>query len=113
MTLFLQCNFCVGLAKYPNTGTTNLHLDISDAINVMVYVGIPDDCEPDDPVKETFNTLDVDKETMETRIVKSKAGALWHIYESFDADKIRNFLNKVRIFSPSVFTISSFLNILF
>ena len=22
-------------------GTTNLHLDVSDAVNVMVYVGIP------------------------------------------------------------------------
>lgn len=24
-------------------GTTNLHLDMSDAVNVMVYVGIPKD----------------------------------------------------------------------
>lgn len=24
-------------------GTTNLHLDVSDAVNVMVYVGIPQD----------------------------------------------------------------------
>lgn len=24
-------------------GTTNLHLDVSDAVNVMVYVGIPED----------------------------------------------------------------------
>lgn len=23
-------------------GTTNLHLDVSDAVNVMVYVGIPE-----------------------------------------------------------------------
>lgn len=27
-----------GLAKYPQSGTTNLHLDVSDAVNIMVYV---------------------------------------------------------------------------
>lgn len=29
----------------PTGGTTNLHLDISDAVNVMVYVGIPIDVD--------------------------------------------------------------------
>ena len=32
-----------GSALHPTKGTTNLHLDISDAVNVMVYVGIPKD----------------------------------------------------------------------
>ena len=32
-----------GSAKFPKEGTTNLHLDISDAVNVMVYVGVPND----------------------------------------------------------------------
>jgi len=30
-----------GSALSPQTGSTNLHLDISDAVNLMVYVGIP------------------------------------------------------------------------
>ena len=30
-----------------NQGTTNLHLDISDACNLMVYVGVPDDEPPE------------------------------------------------------------------
>ena len=30
-----------------NQGTTNLHLDISDACNLMVYVGIPEDEPPE------------------------------------------------------------------
>ena len=38
-----------GSALLPNTGTTNLHLDVSDAVNMMIYVGIPvddkDKCE--------------------------------------------------------------------
>ncbi len=29
-----------GSAFFPKEGTTNLHLDVSDAVNVMVYVGI-------------------------------------------------------------------------
>lgn len=36
-----------GSAICPNKGTTNLHLDISDAVNVMVYVGIPKDGDDD------------------------------------------------------------------
>ena len=32
-----------GNALYPHTGTTNLHIDMSDACNVIVYVGIPND----------------------------------------------------------------------
>jgi len=30
-----------GSALLPQTGSTNLHLDVSDAVNLMVYVGIP------------------------------------------------------------------------
>ena len=32
-----------GSALYPDVGSTNLHLDMSDAVNVMMYVGIPTD----------------------------------------------------------------------
>lgn len=34
-----------GSALFPTKGTTNLHLDISDAVNFMVYVGIPSDAD--------------------------------------------------------------------
>jgi len=34
-----------GSALAPRTGSTNLHLDVSDAVNLMVYVGIPRDEE--------------------------------------------------------------------
>lgn len=41
--VFLLCGSRVGLitAEDRRVGTTNLHLDVSDAVNVMVYVGIP------------------------------------------------------------------------
>ena len=32
-----------GAALNPDVGSTNLHLDMSDAVNVMTYVGIPTD----------------------------------------------------------------------
>ncbi|KAJ8952881.1 hypothetical protein NQ318_006497 [Aromia moschata] len=68
-----------GSALHPNKGTTNLHLDISDAVNVMVYVGIPKDGDSEEHIKEAA----------------SSPGALWHIYNARDADKIRDLLNKV------------------
>ncbi|XP_031442777.1 lysine-specific demethylase 3B isoform X2 [Clupea harengus] len=86
-------------------GTTNLHLDVSDAVNVMVYVGIPEeegDHEKDADLagrKEVMTTIeegDVDEMT-KRRVyeAKEKPGALWHIYAAKDAEKIRELLRKV------------------
>uniref|UniRef100_A0A8C1MEL8 Lysine-specific demethylase n=1 Tax=Cyprinus carpio TaxID=7962 RepID=A0A8C1MEL8_CYPCA len=73
-------------------GTTNLHLDVSDAVNVMVYVGIPEG----DKVMQTIEEGDVDDVT-KRRVyeAKEKPGALWHIYAAKDAEKIRELLRKV------------------
>ena len=35
-----------GNALYSARASTNLHLDMSDAVNLLVYVGLPDDCDP-------------------------------------------------------------------
>ncbi|XP_071375932.1 lysine-specific demethylase 3B isoform X1 [Centroberyx affinis] len=86
-------------------GTTNLHLDVSDAVNVMVYVGIPQgegDHEQEADIagrKEVITTIeegDVDEMT-KRRVyeAKEKPGALWHIYAAKDAEKIRELLRKV------------------
>ncbi|XP_034453631.1 lysine-specific demethylase 3B isoform X1 [Hippoglossus hippoglossus] len=86
-------------------GTTNLHLDVSDAVNVMVYVGIPQvDADQEQEAdlsghKEVMTTIeegDVDEMT-KRRVyeVKEKPGALWHIYAAKDAEKIRELLRKV------------------
>lgn len=38
---------CTGSASTPDCSTTNLHLDIADAVNVMVYATIPEgSCDP-------------------------------------------------------------------
>lgn len=88
-----------GSALYPTKGTTNLHLDISDAVNVMVYVGIPQDGDNDEHIKEAFRAIDeAGCDILTRRRVRDKGelpGALWHIYNARDADKIRDLLNKV------------------
>ncbi|KAM3866546.1 lysine-specific demethylase 3B [Diretmus argenteus] len=86
-------------------GTTNLHLDVSDAVNVMVYVGIPQgegDHEKEAEIngrKEVMTTIEEgDVDDMTKRRVyeaKEKPGALWHIYAAKDAEKIRELLRKV------------------
>ncbi|XP_029113246.1 lysine-specific demethylase 3B isoform X4 [Scleropages formosus] len=86
-------------------GTTNLHLDVSDAVNVMVYVGIPHGADNHEEeadtsgYKEVMRTIeegDVDEMT-KRRVYegKEKPGALWHIYAAKDAEKIRELLRKV------------------
>lgn len=84
-----------GSANCLHKGTTNLHLDVSDAVNVMVYVGTPK------------NENDAQIEINDARRIIAEAGcekqengngspgALWHIFRPCDAKKIREFLNKV------------------
>ncbi|KZC07767.1 Lysine-specific demethylase 3B [Dufourea novaeangliae] len=90
-----------GSALHPNKGTTNLHLDISDAVNVMVYVGIPKDADNDEHVKEALRAIDeAGCDILTRRRVRERGeapGALWHIYAARDADKIRDLLNAVAL----------------
>ncbi|XP_034938275.1 lysine-specific demethylase 3B isoform X1 [Chelonus insularis] len=90
-----------GSAMYPNKGTTNLHLDISDAVNVMVYVGIPKDGDSDEHIKEALRAIDeAGCDILTRRRVRDRSeapGALWHIYAARDADKIRDLLNAVAL----------------
>lgn len=88
-----------GSAACPKEGTTNLHLDMSDAVNIMVYVGVPKDQgagdkERQDAIKAVDEACD---ESQRTRVRQETAriGALWHIYAAEDADKIRDCLRAV------------------
>ncbi|XP_068133127.1 lysine-specific demethylase 3B [Hyperolius riggenbachi] len=84
-------------AEDRRVGTTNLHLDVSDAVNVMVYVGIPaGESGLDEEVLRTIEEGDADEVTKK-RIHegREKPGALWHIYAAKDAEKIRELLRKV------------------
>ncbi|XP_064420549.1 lysine-specific demethylase 3A isoform X2 [Latimeria chalumnae] len=78
-------------------GTTNLHLDVSDAANVMVYVGIPEgELNHEEEVLKTIEDGEADELTIK-RFVEGneKPGALWHIYAAKDTEKIRDLLKKV------------------
>ncbi|XP_030757045.1 probable JmjC domain-containing histone demethylation protein 2C isoform X2 [Sitophilus oryzae] len=90
-----------GSALHAARGTTNLHLDVSDAVNVMVYVGVPRGGTGDEHVKEAFRAIDeAGCDILTRRRVRDKGelpGALWHIYAARDADKIRDLLNKVTV----------------
>ncbi|KAK2163692.1 hypothetical protein LSH36_75g09017 [Paralvinella palmiformis] len=88
-----------GSSRQPGVGTTNLHLDVSDAVNLMLYVGIPsDDKENQEAVaamEEMSRAGACDLTKQRVKEADEKPGALWHIYDPQDADKIRDLLNKV------------------
>ncbi len=90
-----------GNALYPETGTTNLHIDMSDACNLMVYVGIPQDGAKQDHIREGLKSVEEsDCDPIfkaHVRDVNPVIGAIWHIYHPRDADKIRDMLNKVSL----------------
>lgn len=90
--------------EYKKISTTNLHLDMSDAINVMVYVGVTKNCKDLDYDWHMSKALEVIDEAGCDDITKKRfyvdgeiPGALWHIYHPSDADSIRDLLIKVDV----------------
>jgi len=90
-----------GNALYNNKASTNLHLDMSDAVNLLVYVGIPDDCDKQENIKLVLSQIDeAGCDLLMKRKVRDEGrmpGALWHIYHPGDTNKIRDLLSKVAI----------------
>lgn len=93
--------FAYGSPYYLKEGTTNLHLDIADACNVMCYIGFPRDNNHsmDDYIMQGFQALlesDADASNID-RVIRDGEipGAIWHIYEATDTDRIRDFLLKI------------------
>ncbi|KAJ7324294.1 hypothetical protein JRQ81_017314 [Phrynocephalus forsythii] len=88
----------VAPAKDHDIGTTNLHIEVSDVVNILVNVGIAkgNGVPSKSGVLKKFEEEDLD-DLLRKRLKDSSElpGALWHIYASKDADKIREFLQKV------------------
>ncbi|XP_044276340.1 probable JmjC domain-containing histone demethylation protein 2C isoform X1 [Varanus komodoensis] len=88
----------VAAAKDHDVGTTNLHIEVSDVVNILVSVGIAkgNGVPSKSGVLKKFEEEDLD-DLLRKRLKDSSElpGALWHIYASKDADKIREFLQKV------------------
>ncbi|KAK9729342.1 hypothetical protein K7432_000385 [Basidiobolus ranarum] len=70
-------------------GTTPLHLDMADAVNLMVYSINPMDSEAASRENENNSRTDVDVTDKHRSI-----GAVWDIYRFQDLEKIRDFLRK-------------------
>ncbi|VVC42709.1 JmjC domain [Cinara cedri] len=85
-------------------GTTNLHLDMSDAINVMVHVAITKECSDyrtEWYVKKAFEIIEDNEcdEVSKKRVFVNGEipGAIWHIYHAKDSNYIRDLLHRINI----------------
>ena len=93
--------FAYGSPFFLKEGTTNLHLDISDACNVMCYIGFPQDKQRsmDEYIEQGLKAIleaDCDIANVNRVIEDGEVpGAIWHIYEASDADRIRDFILKI------------------
>ena len=60
-----------GSALLCTKGTTNLHLDVSDAANVMVYVGLPKEANSEEHIKGNNTTLIIHLQSINSSIHQS------------------------------------------
>lgn len=94
-------------AETPKEGTTNLHVDISDAVNLVMYVGDTlkhnqengnreqdEQSKPnvDEHLLKVIKNSDCGEAQLKRFLSGEKPGALWHLFRPEDADKIRTFL---------------------
>jgi lysine-specific demethylase 3 len=85
-------------AHTPKAGTTNLHVDISDAVNVLLYVGVDrvlnkiNNKIVKDEIFEILKNTNCDSKQLNRYLNGEKVGAIWHIFLPEDSDKIRSFL---------------------
>uniref|UniRef100_A0A3B3BNX6 JmjC domain-containing protein n=1 Tax=Oryzias melastigma TaxID=30732 RepID=A0A3B3BNX6_ORYME len=91
----LCCAYGVAASQEQDFGTANLHLEVSDVVSVLVYVGV---AKGNGVLSKTgiLEEEDLD-EGVRKRLKDSSEtpGALWHIYLNKDVDKVREFLHKV------------------
>jgi lysine-specific demethylase 3 len=77
----------------PQAGTTNLHIDISDAFNVLLYVGEKnlkkDKKKKEDATVSYFRKSGISEDQINRYLLGEKPGAIWHVFKPIDADKIR------------------------
>ncbi|XP_048465111.1 probable JmjC domain-containing histone demethylation protein 2C [Rhincodon typus] len=86
-----------GQSTIKEYGTTNLHLDIADVVNVLVYVGVPkgNGNNHKSAISKKIEEDEID-ETTKKRLKDGNEtpGALWHVFSAKDTHKIKEFLQK-------------------
>ncbi|KAF7641938.1 hypothetical protein LDENG_00268010, partial [Lucifuga dentata] len=94
----LCCAYGVAASQDQDFGTANLHVEVSDVVSVLVYVGVAkgNGVLSKTGVLKRLEEEDLD-EGVRRRLKDSSEtpGALWHIYLNTDMDKVREFLHKL------------------
>uniref|UniRef100_A0A8C1WWM6 JmjC domain-containing protein n=1 Tax=Cyprinus carpio TaxID=7962 RepID=A0A8C1WWM6_CYPCA len=94
----LCCAHGVTTCPAQDFGTSNLHVEISDTMSILVYVGVAkgNGASSKAGVLKLLEGEVLD-ESVKKRLKdpKETPGALWHIYMSKDLQKIQEFLQKI------------------
>ncbi|KTG04144.1 hypothetical protein cypCar_00003871 [Cyprinus carpio] len=94
----LCCAHGVTTCPEQDFGTSNLHVEISDTMSILVYVGVAkgNGASSKAGVLKLLEGEVLD-ESVKKRLKdpKETPGALWHIYMSKDLQKIQEFLQKI------------------
>ncbi|XP_024153899.1 probable JmjC domain-containing histone demethylation protein 2C isoform X2 [Oryzias melastigma] len=94
----LCCAYGVAASQEQDFGTANLHLEVSDVVSVLVYVGV---AKGNGVLSKTGVLKRLEEEDLDEGVRKrlkdssETPGALWHIYLNKDVDKVREFLHKL------------------
>ncbi|XP_059386141.1 probable JmjC domain-containing histone demethylation protein 2C [Carassius carassius] len=94
----LCCAYGVASSQEQDFGTANLHMEVSDIISVLVYVGV---AKGNGVLSKTGVLKRLEEEDLDDNVKKrlkdssETPGALWHIYTSKDGEKIKEFLHKL------------------
>nr|XP_055027808.1 probable JmjC domain-containing histone demethylation protein 2C [Misgurnus anguillicaudatus] len=94
----LCCAHGVTACLEQDFGTSNLHVEISDTMSILVYTGV---AKGNGAPSKTGVLKLLEKEVLDESVKKrlrdpnETPGALWHIYMSKDMQKIQEFLQKV------------------
>ncbi|XP_051968991.1 probable JmjC domain-containing histone demethylation protein 2C isoform X1 [Xyrauchen texanus] len=94
----LCCAYGVAASQEQDFGTANLHMEVSDIVSVLVYVGVT---KGNGVLSKTGVLKRLEEEDLDDNVKKrlkdssETPGALWHIYTSKDGEKIKEFLHKV------------------
>ncbi|KAK2878595.1 hypothetical protein Q8A67_019386 [Cirrhinus molitorella] len=94
----LCCAHGVTTCPEQDFGTSNLHVEISDTMSILVYVGVAKgNGAPSKAGAVKLLEGEVLDESVKKRLKdpNEMPGALWHIYMSKDLQKIQEFLQKV------------------
>ncbi|XP_047673644.1 probable JmjC domain-containing histone demethylation protein 2C isoform X1 [Tachysurus fulvidraco] len=94
----LCCAYGVASSQEQDFGTANLHMEVSDVVSVLVYVGV---AKGNGVLSKTGVLKRLEEEDLDDHVKKrlkdssETPGALWHVYASKDLEKVKEFLHKI------------------